>query len=94
MANKRNLGRGLSALLGSQAVDFANVNPAETVQEIPVENVRPNRYRIRQTLNNDSMKELAESIRSYGVPILFYDKYSRIAKVYLKLAEEVLNRGR
>ena len=31
---------------------------------------------------------------SYGVPILFYDKYSRIAKVYLKLAEEVLNRGR
>ena len=67
MANKRNLGRGLSALLGSQAVDFANVNPAETVQEIPVENVRPNRYRIRQTLNNDSMKELAESIRSYGV---------------------------
>lgn len=68
MVNKRgNLGRGLSALLGSQAVEFANVNPAETVQEIPVENVRPNRYRIRQTLNNESMKELAESIRSYGV---------------------------
>ena len=68
MVNKRgNLGRGLSALLGTQAVEFANVNPAETVQEIPVENVRPNRYRIRQTLNNESMKELAESIRSYGI---------------------------
>ena len=68
MANKRgNLGRGLSALLGTQAVEFANINPAETVQEIPVENVRPNRYRIRQILNNDSMKELAESIKSYGV---------------------------
>lgn len=68
MANKRgNLGRGLSALLGTQAVDFANVQPAENIQEIPVENVRPNRYRMRQTLNNESMKELAESIRSYGV---------------------------
>ena len=68
MANKRgNLGRGLSALLGSQAVDFANAQPAETVQEIPVDDVRPNRYRMRQTLNNESMKELAESIRSYGV---------------------------
>lgn len=68
MAVKRgNLGRGLSALLGTQAVDFANVQPAETVQEIPVENIRPNRYRMRQTLNNESMKELAESIRAYGV---------------------------
>lgn len=68
MAGKRgNLGRGLSALLGSQAVDFANLQPAETVQEISVENIRPNRYRMRQTLNNESMKELAESIRAYGV---------------------------
>lgn len=31
---------------------------------------------------------------SYGVPILFYDKYSKVAKVYLKLAEEVINRGK
>ncbi len=31
---------------------------------------------------------------SYGVPILFYDKYSKIAKVYLKLAKEVVNRGK
>ena len=86
MANKRgNLGRGLSALLGSQAVDFANVNPAETIQEISVESVRPNRYRMRQTLNNESMKELAESIRSYGVlqPIIVRNvgggKYELIA---------------
>ncbi len=86
MANKRgNLGRGLSALLGTQAVDIANVNSAETVQEILVENVRPNRYRMRQTLNNESMKELAESIRSYGVvqPIIVRqignDKYELIA---------------
>lgn len=86
MVNKRgNLGRGLSALLGSQAVEFANINPAETIQEIPVESVRPNRYRMRQTLNNDSMKELAESIRSYGVlqPIIVRsvggEKYELIA---------------
>lgn len=30
---------------------------------------------------------------SFGVPILFYDKYSKIAKAYLNLAREVLNRG-
>ena len=29
---------------------------------------------------------------SYGVPILFYDKYSRGAKAYLALAGEILNR--
>ena len=86
MANKRgNLGRGLGALLGTQAVDFANIQPAETVQEISVANIRPNRYRIRQTLNNDSMKELAESIRAYGVlqPIIIRsvggEKYELIA---------------
>ena len=31
---------------------------------------------------------------SYGVPILFYDKYSKVAKVYLNLAKEVINRGK
>lgn len=31
---------------------------------------------------------------SYGVPILFYDKYSKVAKAYLKLAKEVINRGK
>ena len=86
MAGKRgNLGRGLSALLGSQAVDFANLQASENIQEILVENIRPNRYRMRQTLNNDSMKELAESIRAYGVlqPIIVRnvggEKYELIA---------------
>lgn len=31
---------------------------------------------------------------SYGVPLLFYDKYSRPAKSYLNLAKEVINRGK
>ena len=31
---------------------------------------------------------------SFGVPILFYDKNSRVAKVYLNLAKEVIDRGK
>lgn len=31
---------------------------------------------------------------SFGVPILFYDKYSKAAKAYLNLAKEVIKRGK
>lgn len=68
MANRRsNLGRGLGALLGTQAVDMANSKTKDVVQEIPVNAIKPNRYQPRRVFDNDAMKDLSESIKVYGV---------------------------
>src|SRR5712692_5982758 len=63
MERTRGLGRGLGALIGEQDA----MRPRETVVEIPVEEIRPNRYQPRQSLNDTALHELAESIREHGV---------------------------
>ncbi len=73
MANRRGtLGRGLGALLGNQALTFINNQNKDVVEEIPISNIRPNRHQSRRNFEPEAMKDLAESIRSYGVlqPIL------------------------
>lgn len=55
---------------------------------------------VRQTLGNlvyETVIPRAVKISeasSYGVPMLFYDKYAKATKAYLKLAKEVINRGK
>lgn len=55
---------------------------------------------VRQTLGNlvyETVIPRAVKISeasSFGVPILFYDKYAKATKSYLKLAKEVINRGK
>lgn len=59
---KRGLGRGLEALLpGMQAREN------ERAQEIDVAKVRPNPHQPRMQFDEQSLGELAESIRQYGV---------------------------
>ncbi len=68
MASKRGgLGRGLGALLGKQAADFAQAQNKEAVQEISIDNVQPNRYQPRRTFDPEAMNDLADSIKIYGV---------------------------
>jgi ParB family transcriptional regulator, chromosome partitioning protein len=55
------LGRGLSALLGTPELD------AEQLREIDIERILPNSRQPRKAFDEDSLSELANSIRAHGV---------------------------
>ncbi|MBL8250919.1 MAG: ParB/RepB/Spo0J family partition protein [Candidatus Competibacter sp.] len=74
MTKKRGgLGRGLDALLGAGA--GAALSPradaespvADTLRSLPVDRIAKGRYQPRQDLREDSLQELADSIRAQGV---------------------------
>lgn len=86
MSNRRGgLGRGLGAIFTSQATETARVQPKDIVQEIFVSAVQPNRYQPRKNFNMDTLRELAESIKVYGIlqPVIVrklgVDSYELIA---------------
>jgi len=59
--NKR-LGRGLDALIPS-----LNINDDDKVSEIPLSQLRANPYQPRKTFNEETIKELAMSIKEHGI---------------------------
>jgi ParB family chromosome partitioning protein len=59
--NKR-LGRGLDALIPS-----LNISDDDKVIEIPLSQLRPNPYQPRKTFDEESIQELAASIKEHGV---------------------------
>ncbi|MEK9672112.1 MAG: ParB/RepB/Spo0J family partition protein [Rhodospirillaceae bacterium] len=63
---RRNLGRGLSALLGDAPA------PDTGVRQLPVAKLYPGKYQPRRSMAEDDLKDLAQSIRELGVlqPIL------------------------
>lgn len=66
--NKRqNLGRGLSALFGDVAEDYAQLDKVRAAKTVPVEHLHPSRFQPRRTFNAEAITELAESIRQKGV---------------------------
>lgn len=58
----KRLGKGLDALIPS-----LNVSDDDKVIEIPLKDLRPNPYQPRKTFNEDSIGELAQSIKEHGV---------------------------
>ena len=71
---KKALGRGLEELFSTEVLDFdtfeSNVMESATeeeIKEIPVSEIRPNPYQPRKTFNEEALRELAESIKNYGV---------------------------
>lgn len=58
----KRLGRGLDALIPS-----LTVSEDDKVMELPLSQLRPNPYQPRKTFDEDSIRELAESIRQHGV---------------------------
>lgn len=71
---KKALGKGLEELFSSEVLDFDTFesNIMETaeendIKEIPVSEIRPNPYQPRKTFNEETLNELAESIKNYGV---------------------------
>jgi len=69
--NKR-LGRGLSALLGEEAEDYAALDRLRASKEVPVEYLQPNPFQPRHRFDDVEMQALVESVRDKGIlqPIL------------------------
>jgi len=65
MAKKRGLGRGLDALLGTSAVSSGGADGE--LREIPLDLIKRGRYQPRMEISQESLKELAHSIRVRGV---------------------------
>ncbi len=80
VAKNRGLGRGLNALLG----DTPTPEVMRQTTNIPISNIKPNRYQPRSNFANNELDALTDSIRSEGVlmPILLRpqgDGYELIA---------------
>src|SRR2546421_360298 len=59
---RKALGRGLSALLQE-----AETSPAAVIQEVPIDLIDPNPFQPRRVFRDETLNELAASIRSTGV---------------------------
>ena len=71
---RRALGRGLEELFNIEDINYNKIEEKimETadeseIKEIPIEKLRVNPYQPRKTFNEESLKELAESIKEHGV---------------------------
>jgi len=73
------LGKGLDALLGSSFEMEQDLNGAEgkkNIQKISIDKIIPNRYQPRKTFNEESLKDLAQSIKQHGLTqpvVVVYD---------------------
>lgn len=82
MAKKTGLGKGLGALFNDNLMDEEDENKVEikegeeVVHKIKVIEIEPNKNQPRRTFNSESIDELAESIKRYGViqPIIVTKK--------------------
>ncbi len=79
-ARKKRLGRGLDALLSKPAAEVAAIDPAtapaaepsaesadRALKEIPVEALRRGAYQPRVDMRQESLADLADSIKSQGI---------------------------
>lgn len=71
---KRALGRGLEQLFNNENFDLEALEKSiyetagnEEIVKIAIEDLRPNPYQPRKTFKDDSLSELAESIKEHGV---------------------------
>jgi ParB family transcriptional regulator, chromosome partitioning protein len=62
MAQRKALGRGLSALLGTP-----DLETPEALREIDLDRILPNSHQPRKNFDEDALNELADSIREHGV---------------------------
>lgn len=67
MAEKKKLGRGLSALLGESADDYSKLDKARGAKPVAVELLHPGRYQPRHYVDQDAIEALSVSIREKGV---------------------------
>ena len=80
----RGLGRGLSALLGEideahEALTAESAQPGDRVESVRIVDIDPNRDQPRKDFDEESLRELSESIQAVGViqPVILTKKGSR-----------------
>lgn len=73
-SKRRALGMGLEQLFNSEMLDFDQVEekiveetPKDEIVEIPINELMSNPYQPRKIFDEESLKELAESIKEHGV---------------------------
>ncbi len=65
MSKKRGLGRGLDVLLNDMPQDEGSIE--DSLQYFPLDMIQPGKYQPRIDMAEDSLEELAESIRAQGL---------------------------
>ncbi len=75
---KRRLGKGLSALIPEEAFQNENSIDTETIQNIDISLIEPNKDQPRKEFNKDKLSELSKSIKAHGIiqPIIVTRKDS------------------
>lgn len=63
MANAKKLGKGLSALLG----DAAQIDNDESVKELKITDIEPNKNQPRKSFDTEKLEALASSISEHGI---------------------------
>lgn len=76
MAKKTGLGKGLDALFSNPVPEEEQKKENEIVQNLKITQIEPNRNQPRRKFDEESLEELAESIKKYGViqPIIVTKK--------------------
>ena len=64
---QRRLGRGLSALLGDEGEDYAQLDRLKTSRSIGIDQLRPGRFQPRRRMADAELDELAQSIAAKGI---------------------------
>jgi len=88
VAKKKGLGKGLSALIPDEPIeDFINFDEEkDNILSIDISQIKPNKNQPRKEFDEKSLKELSDSIKTYGViqPIIV----RKIGKNYEIIAGE------
>ena len=66
-AKKKNLGRGLNALLGDDGEEFEPVDRNKTPRSIPIDAVEPSRVQPRRIFDKNELDSLSKSVREKGI---------------------------
>ena len=65
--SRKNLGRGLSALFGEDAEDYAALDRVRASKDVPIEHLHPNPKQPRRVFQDAALRELSESIEANGL---------------------------
>jgi ParB family chromosome partitioning protein len=64
---QKGLGKGFDSLLPQNFDETLLLGAADKVEKIPVDRLAPNKYQPRQEFADEALKDMADSIRQYGV---------------------------